>query len=358
MNMKTSSQIYKFAYLISATIIAIFSWSWLDYNKSIITPVIFNKPVTIEINKGDSFTQITNKLLAENVIFNPIWFKVLAVQKKLTKKIKTGEFELSPGMTLAQLLDHLVFGKRKQYNITFPEGRNFKEILQITQNNPHLEHAFWETNVDLIATEFVNSPHLQLHLYDQHNALSSNQKIEGLIFPDTYYFEKHTTDKDLLVRAFNKMNTVIEDEWQNKSENLPLKSPYDALILASIIEKETAKTSERQQISGVFTRRLQSGMLLQTDPTVIYGMGEKYNGNISHQDLITQTPYNTYIIRGLPPTPIAMPGLEAIKAALHPDQSNNLYFVAKGDGSHQFSSTLAEHNISVDNYQRSKNAPR
>jgi len=356
--MKRSSLIYNFATLSSFTLIAIFAWAWIDFNKSIISPVISNKPITIEINKGDSFEQITNKLLAQNLIFKPIWFNVLAVQKKVTKKIKTGEFELSPGMTLPQVLEHLVYGKRKQYSITFPEGRNFKEILQITNNNLDIEHCIPQTNADQIADEISLNTNYLTKFDEQNISISSTQKIEGLIFPDTYFFEKHTTDIEILKRAFNKMQNVLTEQWQNKADNIALKSPYEALILASIIEKETAQPSERSQIAGVFTRRIKSGMLLQTDPTVIYGMNEKYNGNISHQDLITYTPYNTYIIKGLPPTPIAMPGLEAIKAALHPDQSSNIYFVAKGDGSHQFSPTLAEHNQAVNNFQRSKNAPR
>ena len=358
MNMKTLTRIYKIASLVSISLIAILTWAWLNYNQAITTPVITNNAITIEVNKGDSFEQVTKKLLAQQINFNPIWFKLLAVQKKLATKLKTGEFELTPGMTLPQVLEHLVYGKRKQYSITFPEGRSFKEIVQITNSNPDLEHCISIANADQIVSEISTSTHHLISVDEQGNAISSTQKMEGLLFPDTYFFEKHTSDKDILTRAFNKMQNVLNDQWQNKADNIPLKSPYEALILASIIEKETAQVSERPQISGVFTRRLQSGMLLQTDPTVIYGMGENYKGNISHQDLITQTPYNTYIIKGLPPTPIAMPGLEAIKAALHPDQSNNLYFVAKGDGSHQFSPTLAEHNIAVDNYQRNKSAPR
>jgi UPF0755 protein len=179
--------------------------------------------------------------------------------------------------------------------------------------------------------------------------------LEGVFFPDTYFFEKNTTDLAILKRAFNKMQSVLQQEWQNRAQYLAVQTPYQALILASIIEKETAASAERPLISGVFTRRLQTGMLLQTDPTVIYGMGENYHGNISSENLITATPYNTYKIKGLPPTPIAMPGREAIFAALHPDTSNNsIYFVARGDGTHQFSATLDEHNRAVNTWQRKK----
>ena len=179
-----------------------------------------------------------------------------------------------------------------------------------------------------------------------------------MFFPDTYYFEKHNTDADLLKRAYHKMQSVLTEEWWHKAENLPFKNAYEALILASIVEKETAQVTERSLIAGVFIRRLQSGMMLQTDPTVIYGMGESYQGNISSEDLKMHTPYNTYAFSGLPPTPIAMPGRDAIYATLHPDNSNNLYFVARGDGTHQFSATLKNHNLSVDNFQRKKNAKR
>lgn len=179
---------------------------------------------------------------------------------------------------------------------------------------------------------------------------------EGLFFPDTYFFEKGTTDIALLKTAYDKMKLVLEQEWKDKEQNLPLETPYQALILASIVEKETGASEERAQIAGVFTRRLQKGMLLQTDPTVIYGMGDSYKGNIRSKDLRQATAYNTYVITGLPPTPIAMPGQQAIHAALHPLKGKSLYFVAKGngEGTHVFSATLREHNNAVNKYQRKR----
>jgi UPF0755 protein len=184
---------------------------------------------------------------------------------------------------------------------------------------------------------------------------ASEKHPEGLFFPDTYFFEKHTSDAAILKRAYDKMQVVLNEEWQTKAENLTLTTPYQALILASIVEKETAAPFERPQIAGVFTRRLQQNMMLQTDPTVIYGMGETYLGDIKKTDLQTPTPYNTYTFKGLPPTPIAMAGRDAIHAALHPDTSEALYFVAKGDGTHVFSATLEAHNVAVETYQRHKN---
>jgi len=312
--------------------------AWNNYQSAINTPAVIGSPIVIEINKGDSFNQITNKLLAQKLNFKPFWFKVSAVQKNAVNKLKTGEYELAPGLTLTQILDLFVQGKTRQYAITFPEGWNFKEILQAVENNPNLEHTLHDVDTEALMT--------QLGADKTHS--------EGVFFPDTYFFEKHTTDVALLKRAYDKMQIVLKQEWSNKAEALPFKTPYEALILASIVEKETGVVAERPLIAGVFIRRLQTGMLLQTDPTVIYGMGKNYQGNIGYKDLKALTPYNTYVVRGLPPTPIAMPGRDAIYAALHPDNGNALYFVARGDGTHEFSATLKDHNLAVDNFQRKK----
>jgi UPF0755 protein len=324
------------------TLIIVSGWAWRDFNSALITPAVVGKSVVIEINKGDSFNQIADKLLAQNVDVKPLWFKVFAVSEGAVKKLKTGEYELATGLTLPEILAVFVQGKTKQYSITFPEGWGFKEILLEIKNNPNLEHAVQQFD--------YNALMVQLGADVKHP--------EGLFFPDTYFFEKHTTDVALLKRAYDKMQLVLKQEWQDKAEALPFTTPYEALILASIVEKETAVITERPLIAGVFIRRLQTGMLLQTDPTVIYGMGDSYQGDIAYKDLKAATPYNTYVIKGLPPTPIAMPGRDAIDAVLHPHNSNSLYFVARGDGTHQFSATLKDHNLAVDNFQRKKNDPR
>ena len=311
---------------------------WLDYQHALHAPAVIGSPVIIEINKGDSFNEITDKLLSQNIDLNPLWFKVIAVSEQAVRKLKTGEYELTPGLTLPEILALFVQGKTKQYVITFPEGWSFKELMQALEKNPNLEHTLNPLDVDAALSRL--GPDIQ--------------HPEGLFFPDTYFFEKHTSDIDLLKRAYDKMQSVLNQEWQNKAENLPFKTPYEALIMASIVEKETGVAAERPLIAGVFIRRLENGMLLQTDPTVIYGMGATYQGNIGTNDLKTTTPYNTYIIKGLPPTPIAMPGRDAIIAALHPDSGNALYFVARGDGTHVFSATLTDHNLAVDSYQRKK----
>jgi UPF0755 protein len=311
---------------------------WNNYQNALNTPAVIGSSIALEINKGDSFNQITDKLLAQKVNFKPFWFKILAVQEKAVNKLKTGEYELAPGLTLPEILALFVQGKTKQYAITFPEGWNFKEILQEVENNPNLEHTLHDVDNETMMSQLG----------------ADIKHPEGMFFPDTYFFEKHTSDLALLKRAYDKMQLVVKQEWLNKSEVLPFKTPYEALILASIVEKETGVVAERPLIAGVFIRRLKTDMMLQTDPTVIYGMGENYQGNIRYKDLKAATAYNTYVIRGLPPTPIAMPGRGAIYAALHPDNGNTLYFVARGDGTHEFSASLKEHNQAVDSFQRKK----
>lgn len=318
-------------------------WLANGYYTALNAPAVIGQPVTIDIAKGDSVRDIIHKLRDQHLYMKPIWFRAIALQNQASNKLKTGEYELPTGATLPDIIDLLVSGKAKQYTITFPEGRTFKEMLAEIKKNPHIEQTLTGMSNEAIMTKLG----------------ASEKHPEGLFFPDTYFFDKNTTDLAILKKAYDKMGVVLVQEWQNKADNLPLNNPYQALILASIVEKETAAKSERPQIAGVFSRRLQQGMLLQTDPTVIYGMGDSYQGNIRADDLRAETPYNTYKIKGLPPTPIAMAGREAINAALHPDQSkNSLYFVARGDGTHVFSATLDEHNKAVNQFQRKKHDTR
>ncbi|CAA9890120.1 Endolytic murein transglycosylase [Candidatus Methylobacter favarea] len=326
-------------------------WTWMDYQNALTLPALTGtQPVYIEIGKGDSLTRIADKLVEQNLTFKPFWFKVIAFQKKVAKKLKTGEYELTPGLTIPEILALFEQGKTKQYAITFLEGWRFSEIMQEVASNPHLEHT--------LSFKAVPEPDSSSKTVDFQEVMSrlgaDTKSPEGLFFPDTYFFEKHMPDMSLLKRAYDRMQSVLQREWLNRAENLPFKTPYEALTLASIIEKETATVAERPLIAGVFIRRLENDMLLQTDPAVIYGMGENYQGDIGFADIKTATPYNTYVIRGLPPTPIAMPGRDAIYAALHPDKSKSLYFVARGDGTHVFSSTLKDHNQAVNRYQRKK----
>jgi len=322
-------------------------WLWMDYQSALTKPVLVGETVYIEIEKGDSLNRIIDKLVAQKLAVKPFWFKVIALQENALKKLKAGEYELTSGLTLPEIVALFVQGKTKQHAITFPEGWSFKEILHEIEKNPHIEHTLSSVDFNGVMSKIVGA---DLSTQGQ----MPIQSPEGLIFPDTYFFEKHTSDVSVLKRAYDKMQRVLQQAWLHKEENLPFKTPYEALILASIVEKETGVAAERALIAGVFIRRLEQNMLLQTDPTVIYGMGDSYQGNIKAKDLTTATPYNTYVIGGLPPTPIAMPGRDALHAVLHPAKDDSLYFVARGDGTHVFSATLKNHNSAVDKFQRNK----
>ena len=312
------------------------AWVWFEYQAFITSPLVTQSPVIIDIRQGSSFHRIIQTLNEQKLSANKHWFKLLAYQEGLINKLKAGEYELPIGMTPKAFLLLLSSGKTRQYVITFPEGWTFRQMRTALAENPHITH----TTTGLSDTTVLQKITMQY------------SHPEGLFFPDTYQFEKYTTDLAILKRAYQKMQGVLQQEWATKMPNLPLKNAYEALILASIVEKETGDIAERPIIAGVFIRRLKTGMRLQTDPTVIYGMGEQYQGNIRKRDLRTRTPYNTYRIHGLPPTPIAMPGQLAIHAVLHPASGSSLYFVAKGNGRHSFSSSLADHNRAVNLYQR------
>ena len=321
---------------------AALAWAWQDYQEFITQPIVSQKVVIIDIAKGSSFHSIIQQLDSQigfqQADIDKLWFKVLARQQGLINQLKAGEYLLPVGLTPKEFLLLLSSGITRQHSITFPEGWTFKQIRQALAADKDLTQTFTELkDVDILQKLGSDYSH-----------------PEGLFFPDTYLFAKHSTDLAILQQAYQKMQQVLKQQWANKAQGLPIKTPYEALILASIVERETGVSSERPAIAGVFIRRLNKGMRLQTDPTVIYGMGESYQGNIRKKDLQTLTPYNTYKINGLPPTPIAMPGVEAINAVLHPAKGNSLYFVANGDGSHNFSATLSEHNRAVQAYLRKR----
>ena len=327
--------IYKVIGILFIILSLIIGWGWMDYQSSLHDSVISDEAIVFEINKGDTFNKITRNLINKKVTIKPFWFKFIALQNNVLNKLKAGEYELSSGLTSLDLLTVFTEGKTLQYSITFPEGWTFKQIKTAIKENPYLIHTIDDMNEREILSKLG----------------AEKTHPEGLFFPDTYYFDKHTSDLDLLQRAYVKMQQTLAKLWGNREQGLPLKDAYQALILASIVEKETANPAERAMIAGVFIRRMRLRMLLQTDPTVIYGMGENYKGNIRVKDLKTPTPYNTYTIKGLPPTPIAMPGKAAIHSVLHPQKGKSIYFVSKGNGSHIFSATLAEHNQAVKLYQ-------
>ena len=254
------------------------------------------------------------------------------------RRLQAGEYILQQGLTPQTLLQQLVDGKVTQYELTLIEGHSFREMLLRIRDDPVLTQTLTnETDAGIM--EKLGHP-------DQHP--------EGRFLPDTYYFTRGMTDIDFLARAWQAMHDQLTLAWEEREAGLPFETPDEALILASIVEKETGAVEERPIIAGVFVRRLQKGMRLQTDPTVIYGMGEAYDGNIRKRDLLKDTPYNTYTRAGLPPTPIAMPGVDAIHAVLHPAKGKSLYFVAMGEGKHYFSNTLKQHNLAVDKFQKKK----
>lgn len=313
-------------------------WWWMDYQGSVDAPAANAEPAVFEIAKGWSLSEIAMGLRKKGLIRNTYWFKILAWREKVGTRLKYGEYEIAPHATMRQMVALFASGKVRQHGIAFIEGWGFRQMLEALNHHPALSHGLQGKAPEEIMG-LIGAP---------------GENAEGRFYPDTYHFTKGASDIEMLKRAYRKMQTVLADEWQGRSEGLPLISPYEALILASIVEKETARAEERPRIAGVFNRRLAMGMPLQTDPSVIYGLGESYDGNIRKQDLQQDTPYNTYLHPGLPPTPIAMPGLEAIHATLHPDAGDSLYFVAQGDGWHVFSRTLEEHNKAVDQFQRKR----
>ncbi len=311
---------------------------YLDYQRFLKTPLKLMTPRVFIIEPGLPFAEVNRRLKAQHLITRAYYFEALARFSGKARQIKTGEYEIRPGLTPVELLDLLVSGQVIQYAFTLVEGWNIHTMLNAIRQSP------------LLTNTLGDDP-----LPDLRRAVGYTETTaEGLFFPDTYYFAKGTTDKALLKRAYKRLQTVLMEEWQQRAPGLPYQSPYQALIMASIIEKETALAAERGQIAGVFVRRLHKNMKLQTDPTVIYALGQGFDGNLRRKDLALDSAYNTYRHKGLPPGPIALVGREAIHAALHPEQGKSLYFVAKGDGSHYFSETLNEHNKAVARYQLKK----
>lgn len=311
---------------------------YLDYQNFLQTPLNIERDFIFTVEPGMSFSDINKKLQTENIVEKGKYLEILARHSNRASKIKTGEYNLTPGLLPEELLTIFVSGKVVQYSMTLIEGWQIHEMLEAIKLDEVLEKKLLSYKPDDLMKELG---------YPEKSA-------EGLFFPDTYHFPKGTSDVEFLKRAYERLQLVLNEEWQNRAPNLPYQTSYDALIMASIIEKETGLASERKAIAGVFVRRLNKNMKLQTDPTVIYAMGRQFNGNIRKKDLNIDSPYNTYRYKGLPPSPISLVGREAIYAALHPEDGKALYFVAKGDGSHHFSESLAEHNRAVVKYQLKK----
>ena len=292
--------------------------------------------ITIQPKSG--LKNIANQLVEQHVLSDALPFVLLGRFLGKEPSLQSGSYTLNKNINPYQLLLSLNHGKTTQGSITLIEGNTFKMMREKLGKND----AVKSTIKDLPDAEVMR--------------LVGNGELyaEGLFFPDTYYFDRNTSDIVILKRSYDGMKTKLAAAWANRASGLPYKNSYQTLIMASIIEKETGKASERPMIAGVFLNRLRIGMRLQTDPSVIYGMGDNFDGNIRKKDLERDTPYNTYTRDSLPPTPIAMPGLASIEAALHPDVTKALYFVGKGDGTHAFSNSLVEHNANVVKYQLNK----
>lgn len=310
---------------------------WIFYFAN--TPLLLpQSPYEFSLKQGSSLRTIARQFRTEGLLQEPWSFIMLARVYGKAGDIKAGNYLLDKEITPFQLIVKITRGDVSQSGIVFIEGWNFRQMRKVLNEHPAIRHDS-----------------AQLDDKDLLNLLGiPGDSAEGLFFPDTYYFSNGMSDLSLLKRAHQIMTYRLDEAWKGRSPNLPYSTPYEALIMASIVEKETGQASERPTIAGVFINRLRIGMRLQTDPTVIYGLGEAYDGNLRKRDLIADNAYNTYTRAGLPPTPIAMPGWASIHAALHPASTPALYFVGKGDGSHQFSRNLQEHNQAVARYQKAQ----
>ena len=332
----------KISIILFIIVAAVSTVAWSEYQRFLTTAMTLTKqPYVYTVESGSNLKKISEAIKREGLIeFPPLYLQFYGRLLNKAHLIKTGEYKIEEGTTLPQLLEQFIAGQVVQYQFTIIEGMTSQQLIDSIAADDRLSHTLKDTELSEVMRI--------LKLPQQHG--------EGVFLPETYNFTAGTKDIELLQRAYALMTTTLEQEWNNRAEKLPYKTAYEALIMASIIEKETGIAEERAEIAGVFVRRLNKGMRLQTDPTVIYGMADRYKGNIRRQDLQTDTPYNTYTRYGLPPSPIALPSKAAIHAALHPKASKSLYFVATGhEGRHIFSNTLIEHNKAVRQYQLKNN---
>ncbi len=337
--MKT--QIIKYGVIsVLVLLIAIAAWFISDYNNFINSSLNSSQEdILLEVRPGQSFKSIAEALHSKGMISeeNILYLRILARIHDKAARIHIGEYMVSPGTTPVALLEQLSSGKVLLYSQTIIEGWTFRQMIDSLRQNPAIVKTVLDKSDQEIMTA-IGHP---------------GQHAEGRFLPETYRFPKGTRDTDFLKRVYDAMTRELNHQWQNraKSDNYPIETAEEMLILASIVEKETGVAEERPKIAGVFIRRLLKNMRLQTDPTVIYGMGDRFKGNLRRKDLRRDTPYNTYTRKGLPPTPIALPGRKSLFAVGHPDDGKTLYFVARGNGRHKFAETLNEHNNNVIKYQ-------
>jgi len=290
---------------------------------------------TVVLQRGEPFSAFAHRLSERNLVTHPRLWSRLVQLRGLARQVRAGEYVACASDTPETLLQRLISGDVLAYEVRLIEGWTAMQALAALHDEPRLAHTLSSATVDTLLGA--------LGLPDGH--------AEGLFYPDTYRFVSGDSDADILGRAYVKMQDELAALWEQRADGLPYTTAYEALIVASLVEKETGRDEDRGSISQVFASRMHKGMRLQTDPSVIYGLGEAFDGNLTRRDLRRDTPYNTYVHRGLPPSPIALPGRGSIEAALHPADGEYLYFVARGDGSSQFSTSLAEHRAAVRKYQ-------
>lgn len=319
-------------------------WGYQKLTSFVHTPVNVTQDQLLTIERGTTGSKLAALLEQENILEHADLLPWLLKLQPQLNKVKAGTYSLTGVKTLQDLLDMINSGKEAQFSVKFIEGKTFKEWRKNLENAPHLKQTLQgKTDKEIMA--LLDIPAVAKAVYEWNN-------MEGWLYPDTYNYTPNSTDLELLKRSATRLQKALDKAWNERDENLPLADPYQMLILASIVEKETGIAAERPQVASVFINRLKANMKLQTDPTVIYGMGESYTGNIRKKDLETITPYNTYMIDGLPPTPIAMVSEGALQAVAHPAKTDFYYFVADGSGGHKFTRNLNEHNKAVQEYLR------
>lgn len=331
-----------FILIILLIVVALGSGGFWIYQYRLNVPLPLLNDWHYALRANTNLSQVAMDLMEQGLLDYPsaLTWVSLARFREEAHKIKAGEYAVPTGTTPQEFLNILITGKSVQYSLTIPEGWNFRQLMEAVHQHSHLKHTLKGLD-DSTIMERLGVP---------------GQHPEGRFYPDTYLFPHHFSDIEFLQRAYRKMETELATAWGKRQKNLFLKTPEEALVLASIVEKETGVAEERREIAGVFIRRLQKEMRLQTDPTVIYALGRNFDGNIKKSDLEIDSPYNTYVKKGLPPTPIALPGRKALEAAVNPTEGDALFFVAKSgqEGGHHFSASLPEHECAVDKYQRKK----
>ena len=319
-------------------------WGYQKLTEFVHTPVNATQDQLLTIERGTTGSKLAALLEQEKILEHADLLPWLLKLQPQLNKVKAGTYSLTGVKTLQDLLDMINSGKEAQFSVKFIEGKTFKEWRKNLENAPHLKQTL-QGKSDKEIMALLDIPAVAKAVYEWNN-------MDGWLYPDTYNYTPNSTDLELLKRSTTRLQKALDKAWSERDENLPLADPYQMLILASIVEKETGIAAERPQVASVFINRLKANMKLQTDPTVIYGMGERYTGNIRKKDLETITPYNTYMIEGLPPTPIAMVSESALQAVAHPAKTDFYYFVADGSGGHKFTRNLNEHNKAVQEYLR------